>query len=232
MSTNSRIRTFFYGHYYSKYPVDYNRIVQNWIRDVDDKAYPILIDVLGFEPEINQYIVEFRDFDIAGFYAGIRNVDGISGGYIGLHRNLLDNLREYPKNLEGGLVYETIHGFLQPLKFRPNWRNVTILNTDESFDIIFEVEFDERIGLDDFINQLYNRHYHRSSATSGYIYFSLLWDIREKFGWDPIQRFFKLLKNSDTPLVIEGDVNEFYNIINSLIDADIQPFFKKHGFLL
>ena len=231
------METFSYGHYYARFPSNYERIVQSWIRDVNDTAYPILIEVLGFKPKINHYIVDFKNIDInlrkygvVAYYAGVKTIDDISGGYIAVDPVLIDDLKEYPKNLEGGIVYETIHGFLQPLKFRKSWNRNTILKTDESFDIIFEVEFDNRIGLIDFKNHLYNQFYHTSSANSGQIYFSLLWDIRERYGWKPIQQFFKMLRDGDTALVIEGDVDGFYTILNSLICEDIWQLFENHGF--
>jgi len=99
-----------------------------------------MVEILSFSPEIDKYIIEFISDKTksAGWYDGIRTVDDFEGGHIVFQTDILqtDACRPYPTNLEGGLVYETIHGFLQPLKFRAQWRQRTILAVDESFDIL------------------------------------------------------------------------------------------------
>ena len=196
--------------------------------NVNDYAYPVLVDVLGFEPKINQYVVEFKDIDIAGYYDGIRTIDGVTGGHIVLDIDLLDNLRDYPNDLEGGLVYETIHGFLQPLKFRETWDKRTILAIDESFDIIFEVEAADRLGLNEFKKNLYDWFY---PSSSGQIFFAALWDIREDFGWAPFLKFFKLLDESATPLVTEEDNEALCEYLSEVAGEDLSEYFIKHGLI-
>jgi len=229
MTTFRKIIPIFYGHYYAKIPSQFQDIGKKWIKDVDDTAYPVMVKVLGFSPQIDKYIVEFISDPSkpAGYYDGIRIVDNIEGGHIVLKTDLLQTeaCKPYPRNLEGALVYETIHGFLQPLKFRSQWSQPTVLNIDESFDIIFEAELDFRLGLDEFAESLYPTY---SSQPSRYGYFGVLWDIRDKFGWAPFQKFFKMLNESSSPLAIDDSTLCYY--LGRCIGADVATYFIKHGF--
>jgi hypothetical protein len=229
MTASINIIPFSYGHYYARIPINFQDTGKKWIKEVNDTAYPEMVEVLGFSPQIDKYIIEFVSDPSkpAGYYEGKRIVDNFEGGHIVLQTNLLQTeaCKPYPRNLEGGLVYETIHGFLQPLKFRSQWSQNTVLAIDESFDILFETELDFRLGLDKFAESLHKTYYRKSS---GQKYFCALWDIRDKFGWTPFQRFFEMLDESPSSLAIDNSTLSYY--LSKCIGTDVATYFIKHGF--
>jgi hypothetical protein len=224
------ITSFFYGHYYARIPTGFQDVGEKWIKEVNDFAYPVMIEVLGFSPLIGNYIVEFVSDKTkpAGWYNGIKIVDDVEGGHIVFQEDILqiEACKPYPKNLEGGLVYETIHGFLQPLKFRPQWKCKTVLAVDESFDVLFEVELDFRLGLVGFAEDLHKNYYPKSS---GQKYFSALWDIRNKFGWTPFQKLFKTLRDSPVPMIIDESSLSLH--LGKFVGKDVTTHFVKHDLL-
>jgi hypothetical protein len=76
---------FVHGHYYVRAALCLLQAAMDYVRDINDIGYPVLVDVLGFAPEIDMYIVDFtlENFP-GGYYTGLSTVDGITGGNIAL----------------------------------------------------------------------------------------------------------------------------------------------------
>jgi hypothetical protein len=208
------IVTFTYGHYFVICPSEYKQKAQGWVRDANDGAYAVMGDVLGYYPEVDSYIVEFKDSPYAGYYDGVKTIRGVTGGYIILDLGLLDTLEQYPDNLFGGLVYETIHGFLDPHKRH------YVLKRSEDFDIIFEVELLDRLGLQWAVTQLYDTWY------PGDRDFSICWDIREQYGWRYFQHFFRALEDRGHPSVDDDDDWCYY--MSLFVGEDLTDIFENH----
>jgi len=217
----AQIVNFSYGHYYAKCPPEYESVARRWVEDVNDYAYPVMVEVLGFQPQINQYIVEFKLAGGAGYYDGVNTIDGVTGGHIVLDLGLLETLPVYPDDLVGGLAYETIHGFLMPFKFPPYVSEITVLNWDESFDIIFEVELASRLGLESFVDILYNGFY----SVEAFKHFGVLWDIWFQYGWTPIQKLFQTIKDRDPTFLPTTTLKLCYDL-SMLADANLAPVFR------
>lgn len=161
------------------------------VRDVNDKAYDDLIAILGHEPEIDQYLVLVDpDSPFAGrFYKEIE-WQGEKYGLIAIHEDTILNQGTPPENLyHGGLLYETIHGFMEPIHLQ---HGIFISDNGgaETFDIIFEVEVFSRFGWNSIMNELYESYYNNAVFPE----FSIWWDIREDYGWDSIRRFVNTLE--------------------------------------
>ncbi|MFX0093728.1 MAG: hypothetical protein ACFFBD_18395 [Candidatus Hodarchaeota archaeon] len=227
MTAPAEVASFSCGHYYAKIPSKFLDAGKKWIKDVNDFGYPKMVDVLGFPPQIDKYILEIIPTSkLYGAYYGKRTIDNFEGGYIVFQTLPPEAAKPFPRNLEGGLVFETIHGFLQPLKFRDQWgTQKTVLDLDESFDILFEAEVDKRLGLKEFEKSLKHTY---STQPKRYRYFGVLWDIRDEFGWTPFQEFFKMLRDSSTPLAV--DDSTLYNYLSKCVGVDVRTYFIKHGF--
>jgi len=208
--------TFTYGHYFVVCPEDYEQEARKWVKDVDDNAYPIMIDVLGYHPAVDFYVVEFKEWKYAGQYLGFEVVRGVLGGHIVIDLDVLDTLESYPDNIHGGLAYETIHGFLDPHKPRHE-----VITRTEDFDIIFEIEVLDSLQLNSYITQLYNRWY------PGHRDFSICWDIREQCGWSVFQKFFGNLEDLSHPDVDNDDDWCYY--MSLIAQENLTDIFEKHG---
>jgi len=209
-----------YGHYYAKVPREFQEKAMQWIKDVNDHSYPVMVETLGFQPTIDFYIVEFKQLQTAGgYYAGVETIDGYTGGHIVLHIDGLKFLQSFPDDLAYGLTYETIHGFLEPVKHPPYTSRRTVLDWDESFDIIFEVEVLARLNLPKYVKELHDVFY----PMKEFRYFAVLWDIREDFGWGPFQEFFRQYASSAV------DDNTLCYYLSTAANADLSPYFRRHN---
>ena len=223
VAIGSEIVAFSYGHYYVKVPRELRDRAMQWVKDVNDHTYPVMVQVLGFQPSIDFYIVEFAQLQTAGgYYDGVKTVDGHTGGHIVLHFDTLKTLRPFPDDLAYGLTYETIHGFLEPLKHSPYTRERTVLDWDESFDIIFEAEVLARLELWTYVNELYRVFY----PMKEFRYFAVLWDIRKDLGWSPFQKLFVMIAQQGH-LPVNDDTLCYY--LSVAANSDVSPYFKKHG---
>jgi len=222
--------SFSYGHYYVKVPQTYLRTAERWVKDVNDHSYPEMIKVLGKEPEINFYIVEFTHIDIpgvAGYYDGVKTVDGYTGGHIVLDLGLLRNLPSYPDDLFGGLTYETIHGFLMTYKFPPYTPRRTVLDWDESFDILFEAELMDRLGLGKYSRDLEAAFYKDKM-------FAVIWDIRQACGWRVFQNLFTGIdaakSDQSKTYLLPVDVQSLSDLLSAYCEKDLTEIFRIHGY--
>ena len=115
--------------------------VATYINAVDD-VFPLLKSSFGIQTEITKFTVEF----IAG-----------GGSYTGSGRITLSNkepnlTRGRPACYDGGLVFETIHGFLEPLRHPPHGIGQPTIGKnrlDESFSTIIEIDFLNKVGATD-----------------------------------------------------------------------------------
>jgi len=115
--------------------------VEAYINAVDE-AFPLLKSSFGLQPQINEFSVKF--IPDGGYYAG--------GGRIFLSNDEPNLNRESPACYDGGLVFETIHGFLEPLRHPPHGIDKPTVGKnrlDESFSTIIEIDFLNNVGASD-----------------------------------------------------------------------------------
>jgi hypothetical protein len=112
--------------------------VTTYINAVDD-VFRVLALSFGMQPDIIKFRVEF--IAGGGCYAG--------AGRITLSSDEPNLTRERPACYDGGLVFETIHGFLEPLRYPPHGVGKPIIGKnrlDESFSTIVEIDFLNNVG--------------------------------------------------------------------------------------
>lgn len=126
------------GIYTATCPPDLVEKVATYINAVDD-AFPLLKSSFGMQTEITKFTVEF--IPGGGSYAG--------SGRITLSDDDPNLTRERPACYDGGLVFETIHGFLEPLRHPPHGIDQPTIGKnrlDESFSTIIEIDFLNKVG--------------------------------------------------------------------------------------
>jgi len=218
---------FIYGHYYARAALCLSQAAMDYVRDVNDVGYPVLVDVLGFTPEIDMYIVDFtlKNFP-GGYYTGLRTVDGITGGNIALWDEPVRNPSVYPRNMCYDLLYETIHGLTAPLKYNIHTYEIRhgVIGRGEDFDIIFEVEALSRLCVTDCLNELYAVFY----SNAAFPYFPVYYDIREKYGWEPIKQFLNILNQIKDEIHVDTDDQECYYMSIS-VGEDVSAIYERHN---
>ena len=218
---------FIYGHYYVRADLCLSQNALDYVRDVNDIGYPVLVDVLGFPPEIDMYIVDFTlDNFPGGYYTGLSTVDRITGGNIALWDEPIRNPSAYPRNMCYDLMYETIHGFTHPLKYdlQTGEARHAVIGRGEDFDIIFEVEALSRLCVTDCLNELYTVFYDNAS----FPHFPVYYDIREKYGWEPIKQFLNILNQIKDEIHVDTDDQECYYMSIS-VGEDISDIYESHN---
>jgi len=219
-----------YGHYYVIAHSSLSENAAQYVADINDIGYPVLVDVLGFPPEVDTYIADFALEDCGagycGYYDGLRTVDGITGGYIALWDSPIRNPTSFPRNMCYDLLFETIHGFTAALKYDIYTYQIRhqVMFRGEDFDIIFEVEALERLGATSCVETLYSVFYNHSS----FPHFPVYYDIREKYGWEPIRLFLIALNQIKDEVTVDTDDQEcFY--LSVLIGEDVSPIYEAHN---
>jgi hypothetical protein len=172
--------------------------VQKYINAIDVQ-FPILVECFGLKPLIKQYRVKIGPKGT--WYGGM--------GKIALLFDDHNLFRDPPECYDGGLVFETIHGFLEPLRHPPygfakkrNGEN----RLGESFSTIIEICFLERIGATNIADR-----YKKGHGMGPYHYpllFALV-EIYAKYGMEPFQHFFRGLERSGKSSKLMLDVNKY-----------------------
>jgi len=126
-------------HYIIHCPKDIVEKVKMYVLCVE-KAWPILIEFFNFLGN------DFRKKYLVFFEEGSK-IEGcvIENGCIKCNADTDVNWQidtNYPSNLWGALVHETIHGFMQPIK-----KKSCTYFEDELFDLITQGELYKRMGL-------------------------------------------------------------------------------------
>jgi hypothetical protein len=152
--------------------------VATYINAVDD-VFPVLTSSFGVQPEMTKFTVEF--VASGGYYAG--------GGRIALSADEPNLSRDRPACYDGGLVFETIHGFLEPLRFPPHGlrANIGKNRLDESFSTIIEIDFLSRVGANNAASC------HKRGEGMGQLHYPLLSGLVEIYdlhGLGAFHRFF------------------------------------------
>jgi hypothetical protein len=218
---------FVYGHYYVRAALYLSQGAMVYVRDVNDLGYPVLVDVLGFTPEIDTYIVDFtlENFP-GGYYTGLRTLDGIAGGNIALWDTPIRTPTAHPRNLCYDLLYETIHGLTEPLKrdihtYEPKHG---VMARGEDFDIIFEVEALDRLGATDCVDELRAVFYNNASFPHFPVYF----DVREQYGWESIKTFLAILNGIKDETHVNTDDQECY-YLSIAVGKDVSAIYEAHN---
>ena len=218
---------FTYGHYYVIADSSLAQNARDYVRDINDIGYPVLVDVLGFPPEVDMYIADFTlEGFPGGYYAGLRTVDGITGGYIALWDSPISTPASFPRNMCYDLLYETIHGFTASLKYDIHTYQIRhqVINRGEDFDIIFELEALGRLGATSCVDELQSVFYNHSS----FPHFPVYYDIRDRYGWEPIRLFLIALNQIKDEVKVDTDDQEcFY--LSVLIGEDVSPIYEAHN---
>jgi len=152
--------------------------------DAVDEVFPLLKSSFGMEPQINKFYVEF--IPDGGYYAG--------SGQIALSNNESNLNRERPACYDGGLVFETIHGFLEPLRHPPYGiakPKIGKNRLDESFSTIIEINFLIKVGANDAAVR------HRRGEGMGRSHHPLLLALVEIYDIHGIELFHKFFKHVD-----------------------------------
>ena len=172
--------------------------VQKYINAVDAK-FPVLTECFGLEPQIRKYAIEF----------GREGTSYGGRGKIALRDDDHNLCRDPPDCYDGGLVFETIHGFLEPLRHPPCGIARTPIGENrlgESFSTIIEICFLERIGARNIADRY--KKGHGMGAYHHPLLFPLV-EIYAKFGMDPFQQFFRGLDASGKSSKLMLNVNEY-----------------------
>jgi len=157
--------------------------VKAYINSVDE-AFPLLKLSFGLQPQINEFSVEF--ICDGGYYAG--------GGRIVLSNDEPNLSRESPACYDGGLVFETIHGFLEPLRHPPHGIDKPTIGKnrlDESFSTIIEIDFLNNVGAIDAALR------HRRGEGMGKPHHPLLFALVEIYSLHKINAFHKFFSYVD-----------------------------------
>lgn len=172
--------------------------VQRYI-DAVDCQFPLLKGCFGLEPQIQRYQVEI----------GNRGTCYGGSGNIALLEN--DPVLDHgpPECYDGALVFETIHGFLEPLRHPPRGVACAPIGENrlgESFSTIIEICFLERIGAHNAASGHKDgagmRNYHHP------LLFALV-EIYEGHGIQVFQRLFSAVDSAGKSSQLLLDVQEF-----------------------
>ena len=157
--------------------------VATYINAVDD-VFPVLTSSFGVPPEITKFTVEFVAG--GGYYGG--------SGRIALSTNEPNLTRERPACYDGGLVFETIHGFLEPLRHPPHGIDRPRIGKnrlDESFSTIVEIDFLNKVGASDAACR------HRRGRGMGRCHHALLFALVEIYDFHKMAVFHKFFSYVD-----------------------------------
>jgi hypothetical protein len=157
--------------------------VQAYIDAVEGR-FPLLKSCFGMEPQIDRYTVRF----------GSRGTCYGPGGNIWLSNDEANLNRTPPDCFDGGLVFETIHGFLEPLRHPPNGYDESRIGENrlgESFSTIIEIDFLNKVSA----IQAAKRH--REGAGMKPYHHPLLFALVEIYDSHQIEVFQKLLSFID-----------------------------------
>lgn len=186
------------GIYTAKCNPDLEDNVKTYI-DAVDEVFPLLIASFGMEPQINKFCVEF--VLSGGYYAG--------SGRIALSTNESNLNRERPACYDGGLVFETIHGFLEALRHPPHGianRTIGKNRLDESFSTIIEIDFLYKVGARDAAAR------HKRGEGMGRAHHPLLFalvEIYEIHRIEAFHKFFKYVDDAGKSCVLSADANTY-----------------------
>jgi hypothetical protein len=167
--------------------------------DAIDEQFPLLISCFGMNPQINRYRVRFIRTD--GYYAG--------SGEIALSNNESNLDRSTPDCFDGGLVFETIHGFFEPLRHPPYGvarPRIGENRLGESFSTIVEIDFLCKVGAVDAASR------HRKGAGMKEHHHPLLFALVEIYDVHQIevfQKFFSFVDSAGKSERLLFDVRQF-----------------------
>jgi hypothetical protein len=124
------------------------------------------------------------------------------------------------------LFYETIHGLTHPLKYdlQTGAGRHGVMGRGEDFDIIFEVEALDRLGATDCMNELFAAFY----SNEYFPHFPVYYDVREKYGWEPIKRFLNTLNEIRDEIHVNTDDQECYYMSIS-VGEDVSAIYEAHN---
>ena len=172
--------------------------VQGYIDTVDEQ-FPLLVSCFGMEPQITRYTVKF--IPSGGYYSG--------SGEIALSNDEPSLDRSVPDCFDGGLVFETIHGFLEPLRHPPHGIAKPRIGENrlgESFSTIVEIDFLHKVGADDAASR------HRKGAGMGSYHHPLLFallEIHDAYQIEVFQKFFAFVDSAGKSGTLLFDVTRY-----------------------
>jgi len=172
--------------------------VQTYI-DAVDEQFPLLVSCFGMYPQINRYRVRFIPTD--GYYSG--------SGEIALSNNEPNLDRSTPDCFDGGLVFETIHGFLEPLRHAPYGvarPRIGENRLGESFSTIVEIDFLCKVGAVDAASR------HRKGEGMGRYHHPFLFALVEIYDAHQIeafQKFFSFVDSAGKSKTLLFDVRQY-----------------------
>ena len=224
---------FSYGHYTAFVHKDFLNATQSYVAQVNDRAYPVMVDALGFNPAVSNYLANFTPNVFEGFYYGVINISinasNFTLGHIVLNDDPVRNPLPYPQNMCHALVGETIHGFTDSLK-----RNITtgesrhsMISMGNNFDLIFEVEVQKRLNSTECINDTLIRYYEDLSFPN----FRVYWSIRSNYTWVPLKKYILLLENMSSAVHVDTDDDECY-YLSMIIGEDISYIYESHNIFI
>lgn len=212
--------------HYNVYCIRDNSVdkIKKYINDVE-KVWPTLIEMFSFLEDNfrKKYPVYFGNMSDTYYISNINyNYEFKSGrcdildykfGNIACNKNLDQLDKTYPKNLWGGVVHETIHGFLQPIKKYPNSGRHNYLR-DEAFEFIVQEELYKKLYLlDKKVNKNSFKEKLDKEGENKPLYkeLNLIW---EEKGFNPFLEFFQKLYRSSVTLIRDGyfidDVEKYF----------------------
>lgn len=171
--------------------------VQAYI-DAVDEQFPLLVSCFGMNPQINRYSVRF--IPNGGYYGG--------SGEIALSNSEPNLKRSVPDCFDGGLVFETIHGFLEPLRHPPYGvaRRIGENRLGESFSTIIEIDFLYKVGARHAASR------HRQGAGMGEYHHPLLFalvEIYDIYQIEVFQKFFSFVDSAGKSGIVLFDVSQY-----------------------
>lgn len=171
---------------------------QVYIDAVDDK-FPLLVSCFGMEPQTTRYRVEF--IPGGGYYSG-RGEIALSNDEPNLNRSVADCF-------DGGLVFETVHGFLEPLRHPPYGIAKPRLGENrlgESFSTVVEIDFLRKVGAAVAASR------HRKGAGMGSYHHFLLFalvEIYDAHRIEAFQKFFSFVDSAGKSGTLLFDIRQY-----------------------
>jgi len=176
-------------HFTVSTPIRLKADMESYAEDVESIWYA-MVSYFGKEPAVTKYYVDVIEEELAPgvacYYAG--------GGKIVLPSTMHNITQSFPGRLAGGLTFETIHGFLEKLRYRPKGYNVI----SEALDIVFEIKLLEGLSFPSLAKPF--REGKGMSADLVNEVNEMLY-ISDNFGWEPFEKFFRQLEGSDTAII-------------------------------
>ncbi len=220
------------SHYKAKYPLELKEEAERYIGDIE-KVWGVMIDIFGKEPIINRYDV---DFDYEG---RLPTPLYLPNGVIKFRKSELENLLPSPKkDLTQGLTFETFHGFLEHVKHRPLghpdgpdgkfYKGENKLG--ESFSTILKIELLDRIKLPNDADS------YRQGEGMGLDHHRLLFllvEIHKKYSIKLFQKLFRLLEESEKPIITEEmPKDKLCYYFSSCAKDDLSDIFEEHAYTI